>query len=56
MVNNPNISHFNSQSFFIFFYEGTKYLSKVINKNSLKLSNSEIFTLYSLFDELNYKF
>ena len=40
MVNIPNICHFNSQSFFIFdINDGTKYLSKVKNKNSLKLSN-----------------
>ena len=53
MNDNPDICHFNFQSHFIFdINEGTKYLSKVKNKNSLKLSKSEIFTLYSLHDEL----
>ena len=53
IINNPDISHFNSQSHFIYdIDEGKKYLLKTKNKNSLKLSNTELNLLYSLVDEI----
>ena len=46
---NPSITHFNSDSFFIFdIDEGARYLNSNKNPNSLKLSKNEIMTLINV--------
>lgn len=53
VLNNPGITHFNSDSFFIYdIDEGQKYLNNTNNPNSLKLSKNELETFLNIINSI----
>lgn len=55
-VKNPNINHFNAQSHFIYDNDmGEIYLSKITNKNLIKLSNDEIKEIQLSIDKIGFE-